>query len=348
MWTSGSSFLEKSYDDSNPTGKKYHVIMTTSRSTYQQWQARVFYYWYKKQKELNPESDIGGFTRILHDYNDDQLSKEMPTVRVDPLDDNRGYVVLSRPFSFMNFIKDGYMDKIEEDYIMMAEPDHIFLKALPNFVSEEHNGICFPFFYIDPLLPTNVPLMEKVLGRKLSIADIKAIAGTGSSPVIVKKDDFKKVVEKWHDFAMFIFDTPELKSAWGWVLEMWAFTLASFDVGVRYIRYKKFMLQPPWEADINDRAILHYTYGMDTDLEGNRILNGTVGPWHWDKRDFLQRPPQRVLDIPAGAPSSIHTLIKMVNEAIENTPTWEIVTEVHNRPQEVIKRVITDKYNNTF
>ena len=41
MWTSGSSFVGREYDARTPTGRKYHVIITSSMSVYQQWQSRV-------------------------------------------------------------------------------------------------------------------------------------------------------------------------------------------------------------------------------------------------------------------------------------------------------------------
>lgn len=41
MWTSGSSFVGREYDARTPTGRKYHVIITSGMSVYQQWQSRV-------------------------------------------------------------------------------------------------------------------------------------------------------------------------------------------------------------------------------------------------------------------------------------------------------------------
>ena len=323
MWTSGSFFKAAEYDTSHPTGKKYHVMITSSLSIYQQWQARIFYYHYKKQKALHPDSDIGGFTRLLHSKVDDVLSEEMHTVRVDPLDNDGGYVVLSRPYAFNNFIAGGHLDKIEEEYILMAEPDHIFLRPLPNFVTEGYHGIGFPFFYIAPDLEMNKPFVRRVLNRTLTDDELASIDGTGNSPVIIKKDDFKRIAPRWHDLTMRIFKDKELKAAWGWVLEMWAYTLASHDIGVRHIMYPKFMCQPPWDTSDTGFAILHYTYGVDTDLKGNRILNGTLGQWRFDKRSYYNGSPSRDLPRPPdGAPELIKTLIEKVNEASANTPTW--------------------------
>ena len=62
----------------------FHVALTATDAPYSKWQCRIMYYWYKKQKET-PGSEMGGFTRILHSGNPDNLMDEIPTLVVDPL-----------------------------------------------------------------------------------------------------------------------------------------------------------------------------------------------------------------------------------------------------------------------
>lgn len=66
------------------TGAKFHVALTATDAPYSKWQCRVMYYWYKKMRDM-PGSDMGGFTRVLHSGNPDNLMEEIPTVVVDPL-----------------------------------------------------------------------------------------------------------------------------------------------------------------------------------------------------------------------------------------------------------------------
>lgn len=62
---------------------------------------------------------------------------------------------------------------------------------------------------------------------------------------------------------------------------------------------------------------------MDTDLKGERILNGTLGQWRFDKRSYYHMsPPADLADPPEGAPPLIKTLVAMIKEAAANTPTW--------------------------
>ncbi len=42
----------------------------------------------------------------------------------------QGYVVLHRPWALVQWVR-KYADRLTEDYILMSEPDHLFLKLPP-------------------------------------------------------------------------------------------------------------------------------------------------------------------------------------------------------------------------
>lgn len=42
----------------------------------------------------------------------------------------QGYVVLNRPYAFLQWSQ-RHLKDIDEDYVLMAEPDHIFLRPMP-------------------------------------------------------------------------------------------------------------------------------------------------------------------------------------------------------------------------
>lgn len=76
--------------------RRYHVVITAQGSAVH-WQARVHYYWYKKvrgecEEQLEVDCQMGGFTRILHSGQPDDLMDEIPTHVVQPLQDrdNKG------------------------------------------------------------------------------------------------------------------------------------------------------------------------------------------------------------------------------------------------------------------
>eukprot|EP00884_Botryococcus_braunii_P011356 jgi/Botrbrau1/20220/Bobra.31_1s0017.1 len=146
----GLASVPTAADERNPTeiedaAPQYHVLVTVDGGVYNAWQARICYYWYKRAKAEDKHGAMGGFTRILHSGKADKLMEEIPTVVVDPLPPraHRGYVVLSRPFAFLQWYR-NYSRTIEEDYIFMAEPDHIFLEAPPLWATPLMGGR-FPF-----------------------------------------------------------------------------------------------------------------------------------------------------------------------------------------------------------
>ena len=48
--------------------------------------------------------------------------------------------------------------------------------------------------------------------------------------------------------------------AWGWVLEMYGFTLSCHMAGIpRVDLYLRMMSQPPWDSDLGQYYLLHYT-----------------------------------------------------------------------------------------
>ncbi|MBA0696803.1 hypothetical protein Goari_003328 [Gossypium aridum] len=306
----------------------FHVAVTATDATYSQWQCRIMYYWYKKKKDL-PGSDMGGFTRILHSGSPDNFMDEIPTIVVDPLPEGldrvsfllyhilnrhraafsekiplsyQGYIVLNRPWAFVQWLEKA---TIEEDYILMAEPDHIFINPLPNLASGGFPA-AFPFFYIKPADYGKV--LRKFFPEEMG--PVTNIDPIGNSPVIIKKDLLKKIAPTWMNVSLKMKDDPETDEAFGWVLEMYAYAVGSALHGVQHILRKDFMLQPPWDFEIGKKFIIHYTYGCDYNMKGE-LMYGEIGEWRFDKRSFLRGPPPRNLSLPPpGVPESVVCLYK--------------------------------------
>ncbi|XP_010557869.1 PREDICTED: uncharacterized protein LOC104826730 [Tarenaya hassleriana] len=295
---------------------RFHVALTATDAPYNKWQCRIMYYWYKQKKDI-PGSDMGGFTRILHSGNPDNLMDEIPTFVVDPLPPglDRGYVVLNRPWAFVQWLEKA---NIKEDYVLMAEPDHIFVNPLPNLASGSYPA-AFPFFYITP------QKYESVV-RKYYPEDMGPVTNIdpiGNSPVIIRKESLEKIAPTWMNISIRMKNDPETDKAFGWVLEMYGYAIASALHGVRHILHKDFMLQPPWDLSTKGKFIIHYTYGCDYNMKGE-LTYGKIGEWRFDKRSHLQGPPPRNLSLPPpGVPESVVTLVKMVNEATANIPNWD-------------------------
>ncbi|XP_059652010.1 hydroxyproline O-arabinosyltransferase RDN2 isoform X2 [Cornus florida] len=269
----------------------FHVALTATDAPYSKWQCRIMYYWYKKNKDL-PGSEMGGFTRILHSGKPDNLMDEIPTFVVDPLPAglDRGYVVLNRPWAFVQWLEKA---TIEEEYILMAEPDHIFLSPLPNL---SHGGYPagYPFFYIKPA--ENQKVIRKYFPEENG--PVTNIDPIGNSPVIIRKDLLEKIAPTWMNVSLRMKEDPETDKVFGWVLEMYGYAVASALHGVQHILRKDFMLQ-------------------------GELTYGKIGKWRFDKRAYLYGPPPRNIPLPPpGVPESVVTLVKMINEATANLPGW--------------------------
>ena len=79
-------------------------------------------------------------------------------------------------------------------YVLMAEPDHIIVKPIPN-LSRDGLGAAFPFFYIEP------KKYEKVLRKYFPEhkGPVTKIDPIGNSPVIVGRVcNFYAVLELIH------------------------------------------------------------------------------------------------------------------------------------------------------
>ena len=320
-WTSGSMAAPADVRGERGVHKRFHVVVTTNANPYQAWQVRTMHYWYLKQKAKQDPRDgqMGGFTRVLHDQ-PDGLMDEIPTCVVDRLDDEMGFVVLSRPNAFKQFFEK--CPEIEEDYILMAEPDHLYLRPLDNLMNGR-TPAAFPFFYIEPAkFPT---LVRRFMGDvTITDADLAAMDPIGSSPVFIHKDDLRKIAPTWHDVTVKIKRDPEANKEWGWVLEMYGYTIASWLSGVRHDLRPKLQAQPPWDKSVSDFYILHFTYGNDYDLDGT-FTPGKMGKWRFDKRTWTQGAPEKNLTRPpAGMDNElVRFLVDAVNEASASLPHWD-------------------------
>jgi hypothetical protein len=316
-WTSGSIYAQDTLDGDPDPARKFHVLMTTNAAFYQQWQSRAMYYHYKKQKAAQgPMGQMGGFTRVLHDESDG-LEDEIPTCRVDRLENELGFVVLSRPNAFVQFFEK--CPEITEDYILMAEPDHLYLKPVPNLMRGE-TPAAFPFFY---MAPWEKPEITRRFLPGITDDAMQDIDPIGSSPVFISKSDLKRLAPEWAAMSMALQLDPEAKEAWGWVIEMYGYTLAATKLGIRHDLRPQMQAQPPWDRDIGDFISIHYTYGMDFDLDGTPTP-GKIGQWHYDKRMHTHEyPPKVIPEPPKGMDNDlIRAFVNAMNEVAAALPDW--------------------------
>eukprot|EP00966_Prymnesium_polylepis_P052482 1215465-Prymnesium_polylepis.1 len=99
----------------------------------------MYFHW-KKQAALDgPCTDMTGFTRMVasEDGKPDGLEDEMPSVFVKQLTTEElstlgHFGVLNRPYSAVQYIAAGHLDRVAEDYVYIAEVRQPALSDVPH------------------------------------------------------------------------------------------------------------------------------------------------------------------------------------------------------------------------
>ncbi|GLC53212.1 hypothetical protein PLESTB_000720300 [Pleodorina starrii] len=311
--------------------RAYHVV-TTAAGFSNHWQARIHYYWYKKQRDAclrEAVCDMGGFTRLLHSGKADDLMDEIPTVVVDPLppsvSKNTTYIVLNRPYAFIEWIN---RISIPEKYFVMCETDHLFMRPMPNLMNGDSQGAAL-FSYI---VPWNYPAVVRKFIGNVSDEEVHRVPQIGNSPTFVSVEEFRALAPIWYNTTIDIYEDKEAHDAWNWVLEMYAYSLATYRAGqhVNMKVHPNMLAHPPFdkeEVDFEGRPfyLLHLTYPCRFDKDGNMTDNSTLAAYTFDKRDYSVKPPARNLPEPPPFVQNnlVRLIVAMVNEATENIPCWD-------------------------
>jgi hypothetical protein len=177
-----------------------------------------------------------------------------------------------------------------------------------------------------------------VPGGQLTQAEAEQMAPIGNSPTFLPLNVMRELMPLWANVSVQVFKDKSASEKWGWVQEMYAFTICLWRVGVRRVdTFVHFMAQPPWDAKMALKGkpyyILHYTYGNDYDLDG-AFTPGVYGRWRFDKRTYAAKPPPRHLgDPPKGMKNDmVRALVSMVNAATAGIPCWDEYARTGKRP----------------
>jgi len=302
-----------------PQGRRpFHTILTAQASTYQRWQTLIFYHHFKKQQRLHPCTEMVGFTRLLASSNGqpDDLMSFMPTVTIPQLgfDKTRGFQVINRPWTMLQFLQmPEWTQRITELYVYIAETDHLLLKDLPNRATPQLN-VAFFFPYMSPVPTEQATVVKRYYdGNHLSVQPV------GPSPALVHVDNLKKLTPLWYQLSVDLKHDSAADRAFGWVLEMWGYSIACARVGVKHYVWQQLQIEPSstWHQNVSaeDPYIYHYTFGVEYSADGIPMV-GTVGEWSLDKRHYFGAPPPRDLDAPPKcAQECAWTWWRLFNEA---------------------------------
>ena len=87
----------------------------------------------------------------------------------------------------------------------------------------------------------------------------------GPSPVLIHLPQLRRLTPEWLQLSFELKRDPEADKQFGWVLEMWGYTLAATRLGIRHLVWKEFQAEPSslWNSDLEGGPhIYHYTFGL--------------------------------------------------------------------------------------
>jgi hypothetical protein len=267
-------------------------------------------------------------TRLLASSNGrpDGLMALMPTHVTAQLgqDKTRGFQVINRPWSVLEFLKsDMYKQRVLEDYVLILEGDHIILKPIPNLATADTPvGFFFPY-----MSPDQVPDHPRIVAKWYK-GPREHVQPTGPSPAIMHKAVLETLTKDWFELSVELKRDRETDKCFGWVLEMWGYTIACARLGIKHKLLQQLQIEPAatWHQNVSaeDPYIYHYTFAHEYTHEGYPMV-GQLGEWSFNKREYsaifpacpMQGPPEC-------AYQATKLLIELFNEGCAASPAWVV------------------------
>ena len=334
------------------TRKPFHTLLTATAQVYQQWQCRVMYYHWKKQRALDPAgacTEMTGLTRLVAhgQATKDGLEAEMPTFFVKEYGQSdyvrfKGYRVINRPYSVVQLLASDYWKReIREDYIYIAETDHVLTQPLPNLAAKG-SPMAYIFNYMGPN-PAHQSII-KTAWPEGGDNGWKSVQSIGPSPVVIHRDDLEAIAKPWEATAVHLKTNAEADNRLGWVIEMWGYAIAAAKIGLRHQEFKDFQVEPGALSTTEQLRgfptrywVFHYTYQFEYMLDGKPCQPWTIGEFSLDKRHFSDRYPVPPLpQPPRGANAAAFFLLNAFNEAMMNISSWPERQKAGSRPVQTL------------
>ena len=178
-------------------------MITSNGQPYMNWQTRVFYQTWLKAKD-QPGSPLAHFTRVLHRTRDDELTLEVPTVRIDPThpecDDGCDYAVKDRARAIAAWTTTE--DARRCSHVLMAEADYLLVRSPPPSVMlARGHAYGFLFGYIIPWHADAAPASRVLHDPDRWGVPMEDVPQSGNAPQVIHVDDLAEVAPTWADLV---------------------------------------------------------------------------------------------------------------------------------------------------
>jgi hypothetical protein len=260
-----------------------HTVFSVSDSLYQRWQADLLAYSHAKVGQPGP------LTRLYS-------SREQPTpfagrtFRTAPYSPHPlsgdDYSPYNKPAALNAWLQE---EPPSEDVVLILDPDCVFLEPLAYLVSRGH-PVVQPWNLLHP--SQHRWFVKKHCSNPELVGDVGV-------PILIHRDDLVALAPLWLEKAEQIRSDPESRQYAGWIAEMWAYTTAAAELGLRHTKREMQRVQTEDQADL---PIVHYCYSS-SDAQKH---------WTWNKRTY--RPWERVPVPPEEVPRASKVLIELLNE----------------------------------
>lgn len=320
------------------TRRPFHTLLIVTAGESELWQTRVMAHHWRLQASQDPCAEMGNLSRLLilgqerFRFN----PREVSTVTAKSTSPER-----SRPDAIVQYIKGGHLDQMREDYVLIAEPDQVFLRPLPNLASET-----VPAAFRVSFMKQKPDLVDRVapglgLGRKTQ--------PVGPSPLLIHKEQLRQLAPLWLKFTDQFAQEPSLaRAVQGWRREYWGYAIAAAQLGISHLILDAFQFEsstarrgrrlawpvaampasPEGPLLVDDLMglrgssfaprmpyyMLHFDQPLDYSREG--LSMGRDGEWSFDKRHYRKSfPPRQLWPPPRCAPGHAHLLTSLINNA---------------------------------
>jgi hydroxyproline O-arabinosyltransferase len=248
------------------TETEYHrmiILVSADDSVYQRWQLELLAYTYFQVKQ-------SGSLLYLISTHEKDLPKFAAGVTVLPSRllshhpvSGDHYPPYNKPSAICAYL--SHVDSSDSQVYLLLDPDMILVRPwFPDLGSGLPVGEYTS--YMNPATPAARLIIQRHCRRNQH--KIQPIG----YPVVIQDHALREISDRWYILTEEMRADSRTRAMAGWVCEMWAFAVASAEVGIGYsMEHNSSFLHDP---DLN-RPVIHYTYDL-TSSSG----------FYWGKRHY--------------------------------------------------------------
>ena len=96
------------------------------------------------------------------------------------------------------------------------------------------------------------------------VDDPDVVDPCGPSPVLIHLDQLRKLTPEWLKLSFDLKRDAEADKVFGWVLEMWGYTLAATRLGIRHTVWKEFQVRVRVSVRVRVRVRVNVRVSVNT------------------------------------------------------------------------------------